>query len=81
MQAPNDVRAPRKAVNLSIDADLLGKARQLQINLSATLEHALAMVVKRHQQELWIAQNRDAIEAYNERVEKHGVFSDGARSF
>lgn len=81
MQTPNDARASKKAVNLSIDADLLGKARQLQINLSATLEHALAMALKRHQQELWLAENRDAIEAYNERVEKHGVFSDGARGF
>jgi antitoxin CcdA len=29
----------------------------------------------------WRQENRDAITAYNEYVEKHGTFSDGVRSF
>jgi antitoxin CcdA len=31
--------------------------------------------------ELWLAENREAIEAYNEHVSRHGVFSDGLRGF
>ena len=29
----------------------------------------------------WLEQNREALEAYNERVEERGVFSDGLRTF
>ena len=29
----------------------------------------------------WLRKNRAALEAYNKDVEKHGVFSDGMRSF
>lgn len=81
MQSTFDPRAPRKATNLSIYADLLRKARQLGINLSATLEQALADVVRQREREAWLAANREAIAAYNDQIESHGVFSDGLRSF
>jgi len=29
----------------------------------------------------WLAENSEAIEAYNRSVELHGAFSDGLRSF
>jgi antitoxin CcdA len=73
--------APKKATNLSINADLLSKARELEINLSATLEHALVESLKHRRRERWLAENRSAINGYNEHVETHGVFSDGLRSF
>ena len=81
MQSTFDPRAPRKATNLSINADLLRKARQLDINLSATLEQALADVVRQREREAWLAANRKAIAAYNDQIEAHGVFSDELRSF
>jgi antitoxin CcdA len=81
MQSTFDPRAPRKATNLSINADLLNKARQLGINLSARLEQALADVVRQREREAWLAANREAIAAYNDQVEAHGVFSEGLRSF
>jgi antitoxin CcdA len=81
MQSTFDPRAPRKATNLSINADLLNKARQLGINLSARLEQALADVVRQREREAWLAANREAIAAYNDQIEAHGVFSDGLRSF
>jgi antitoxin CcdA len=73
--------APKKATNLSINADLLSKARELEINLSATLEHALVESLKRKRRERWLAENKGAINGYNEHVETHGAFSDGLRSF
>lgn len=76
-----DTQAPKKAANLSINADLLGKAKELDINLSATLEQALVEALRAKQREHWVAENEAAIEAYNEHVEKHGVFSDKLRSF
>lgn len=35
----------------------------------------------KRQRRNWLAENRDAIEAYNGRIEKYGVFSDGLRRF
>ncbi|MGH8454235.1 MAG: type II toxin-antitoxin system CcdA family antitoxin, partial [Nevskiales bacterium] len=69
-----DPHAPKKAANLSVNADLLGKAKDLDINLSATLEQALAEALKKKQRERWLAENHSAIEAYNQHVEAHGVF-------
>ena len=53
----------------------------MNINLSATLEQALGEALRQRQREQWLAENREAMEAYNAHVEKHGVFSDGLRSF
>lgn len=76
-----NTQAPKKATNLSINADLLSKARELDINLSATLEQALSEALKQRRRDRWLAENKAAMDAYNDHVEKHGVFSDGARSF
>ena len=74
-------QAAKKPANLSINADLLSKAREMNINLSATLEQALADALKKKQREQWLAENKSAMEAYSEHVEEHGVFSDGLRNF
>jgi antitoxin CcdA len=31
--------------------------------------------------EAWKERNREALEAYNDHIERHGVFSEGLRSF
>lgn len=76
-----DSHAPKKATNLSINSDLLNKAKALDINLSAALEQALAQLLKQRQQEQWLKENRTAIAAYNQDVEAHGAFGDALRSF
>lgn len=81
MLAAYNLNAPKRAANLSVNGDLLNKAKDLDINLSATLEQALAQALKKKQREQWLAENRNAINAYNEHVEAHGVFSDDLRSF
>jgi len=78
---PYDTQAAKKATNLSVNSDLLRRARELDVNLSAVLEEALVGVVQRRLADRWLADNRKAIAAYNEQVEAHGVFSDGVRSF
>jgi antitoxin CcdA len=37
--------------------------------------------IHRKKRETWLAENREAIEAYNEHVAQHGVFSVGCRGF
>ena len=81
MNLAYDSQAPKKPTNVSINSDLLTKAKALKINVSATLESALADIVAARQRELWKEENRSAIEAYNQLVEKTGVASDGMRSF
>lgn len=81
MLAAYNPNAPKRAANLSVNGDLLNKAKDLGINLSATLEQALAEALKKKQREQWLAENQQAINAYNEHVEAQGVFSDGLRSF
>lgn len=76
-----DHSAPKKPTNLSLNSDLLRKARELDINLSSSLEEALGEIVKRRLREQWLSENREAIASYNEHVEANGVFSDGIRSF
>jgi antitoxin CcdA len=66
---------------VNINSELLLKAKQLKINLSATLEAALIEVVNAKQRELWKLENTAAIKAYNELVASQGVFSDEFRSF
>jgi antitoxin CcdA len=76
-----DLQAPKKPTNVSINSDLLAKAKELRINLSATLEQALTAEVVARQQELWKAENKSAIEAYNKLVDRNSVFSDEQRTF
>jgi antitoxin CcdA len=84
---PALVRARRPAVEdktivpLSVDKSLLKAANDEGIDLSEALAQALSGSLKRIAQDRWLAENREAIEYYNEYVAKHGVFSDGRRRF
>ena len=73
--------APKKATNLSINSDLLNKAKGLNVNLSATLESALESVVRSAEKEDWLKENKKAISSLNKLVDEHGLFSDSFREF
>lgn len=81
MQAVFDQQAPKKATNLSVNSDLLNQAKSLKINLSATLEQALIVQVKKAQREQWLKENKDAINELNKLSDENGLFSDSFRSF
>lgn len=66
---------------LDVNRDLVDKARELGVDLAATVADALALEIRMRQGESWRKENRDAIEAYNEHVAQHGVFSTGLRGF
>jgi toxin CcdB len=73
-----DRHAPRKAVNLSLNQDLLARARGLTRNLSATVEALLADFVSRQPQREPAPDQRieDVIQALNEFHEQNGFLSD-----
>ena len=75
------LRTNKRAVNVSVSADLLDAARSRGINLSATLEAALDLQLRTQRREEWLAANAAGIDAYNRVVEEHGVFGDLLRDF
>lgn len=76
-----DKTARKKATSLTINSDLLQKAKDLGINISSCLEQTLEQKVKEQKAKNWQDKNKEAIEHYNIRVEKYGVFSSEMRSF
>jgi antitoxin CcdA len=76
-----DRSASKKATNVSINRDLLRQARELEINLSQALEERLAEIVSERRRQQWLAENQEAIEAYNRRIADKGPFSDRLRRF
>ena len=74
-------KAPKKSTNLSINSDLLLRAKQNKINLSKALEQRLIELLLEEKRCKWKEGNREAIEAYNRRIEITGVFSDNLRKF
>ena len=76
-----DPKARKKPTNLSLNSDLLRQAKDLRINLSQTLERCLAQMLLDEKRRAWREENREAIDAYNRRIEEQGVFSNGLRGF
>ena len=77
----NAANTLKKPTNVTIRSDLLDAARALKINLSQEFEQHLDEVVRKHHAEQWLKDNREAIQAYNRHVEKHGVWSDKLRGW
>jgi antitoxin CcdA len=76
-----DKGASKKAVNLTVNADLLNRARALKINLSEAFEARLAELVAADEQQKFRVEARPAIQRYNARVEEDGILSDDHRTF
>lgn len=76
-----ETKPSKRAVNLRVDAKMLDEAKALDINLSATLEQALATTLKAQREAKWIAEHKPAMEALNKFVQKNGLWSDGMRYF
>lgn len=73
-----DTRAPKRSVNLSLNEDLVARARRLTDNLSAEVESLLAAFVERQ-----VGRRREEMEAlrrtaedWNDFAEAHGSFAD-----
>lgn len=76
-----NINARKKPTNLTVNSDLLAQAKDYKINLSATLESALAEALKARKVDLWKEANKEAIVNYNKTIEEFGLFSDEIRMF
>ena len=66
-------RGRKKAVNLSVDAELLAEAKAQGANLSAVLEKALAERLRAGRADAWKAENKDAITGLNAFIAENGL--------
>lgn len=75
-------------VTVEIDSETLARAREAGIDLSTTLTRAIRCELstlsdeeRKRAAEQWYAENKEEVDAYNDYVAKHGLFSDGRRMF
>jgi antitoxin CcdA len=75
MPAPTkyDPDAPKRATVVSLDESLLGEARALQTNVSKAAERGLAQAVMEKRAELWLLENKAALDCSNDYVVKQGL--------
>ncbi len=73
--------APKRAVNLSLNSQVLDMAKEMGLNISQTVDQLLAAEVQRQYWERWQHDNAEAIAHYNARIEREGLFSDHTRTF
>lgn len=78
IEAATEDKSP---VNLRIRTSLKNKAKHLGVNLSQTLERSLEDEISRREQVEWVEANRQAIEAYNRRINERGPALAAYRSF
>ncbi|MCR9129494.1 MAG: type II toxin-antitoxin system CcdA family antitoxin [Alphaproteobacteria bacterium] len=71
-----DDRVPLKRcrVSLTIREDVMDSARALSINASQAAEAGIAAAVKKAREQAWLEENREAIRAHNQRIEREGMF-------
>ncbi len=69
----NTSKTPRKATNLTLDAQAIAEAKELGINISAACEEGLVVAISKARGEKWLRENRAALASSNAWVEKHGL--------
>lgn len=63
----------RRAVNLTLDAEVVEEARALGVNLSKAADEGVARAIGRIKARQWAEENADVIRSTNEYIEKHGL--------
>src|ERR1700720_4463897 len=71
----------KRAVNLSVDGELLEDARTQGLNLSQAFEDLLRERLKEQRIRRFEEENREAFENHNRFIEKHGIWSKKYRAW
>ena len=69
----NAAKMPRKATNLTLNAQAIADAKELGINISAACEQGLVVAISKARGEKWLRENHAALESFNAYVDKHGI--------
>ncbi|MFZ5580057.1 MAG: type II toxin-antitoxin system CcdA family antitoxin [Pseudomonadota bacterium] len=76
-----DEAAGKQAANISINKDVLRQARELKLSVSRAAEERLVELIRAERERQLREELAESIQAYNEFVDEHGLFSDGRRLF
>ena len=66
-------RSPKREVQLQLNSKILDRAQELGMDVSETVDELLAEVVNKRYWERWNEDNKEAIAAYTERIEREGI--------
>lgn len=78
---PRSRNSVKRATNLSLSADVLDAAKQLEINVSQVCDSHLRKVVRQEQERRWREEHADFIAAYNTTIESEGLPLDEWKTF
>ena len=81
LMSRSEAAPAKRATNSSLNARTLDMARELGMNISQTVDALLAEEVQRRYWARWNEDNKEAIAAYNARVEREGLPLAKYRSF
>jgi antitoxin CcdA len=73
--------APRRATNVSLNETIVAIAQSLEINISQAAENGIERAIAEKQIELWLLENKAAMESANAYVTKHGLPLTAHRQF
>jgi antitoxin CcdA len=69
----------KKSVNISMDEDLLAEAKALNVNISQASATGVRTAVRLAEMAAWKSENAASIKAYNQMIEKEGIWSEEFR--
>lgn len=78
---PGPKPGPKRAVNVSVDAEILKVAKEMKLNLSQAFEDTLRERTKEERIRRFQEENKEAIESYNALIERAGVFGEEWRKW
>jgi antitoxin CcdA len=76
----HDTTAPRRPTNLSLNADLVAKARAAKLNLSAIAEAAIGQALAQAAAERFHAEIARSVAEYHRYLDTYGSFADAVRA-
>lgn len=75
-ESPAKPAVKKRAVNVSIDAELLELARDMGLSPSQVLETALRTATEAERVRRWQQANRKSLASYDRLIERAGVFGE-----
>ena len=76
MQLAYNENAPRRAVNLTANSDLIQRVRSEKGNLSGLLEGSMITFLAERELMRWKEDNKASFDSYNRMIEERGTLSD-----
>lgn len=71
----------KKAINLTLNAEVLAEAEKLGINISKACDTFLESLLRQEKERVWKLENAEFIASYNKTIEDEGLLLDSWRTF